>query len=190
MSLLALGAWLVAMWIALWGEVTVANVVGGILAATAVLATYRVAARPTPAYAIRPLAALRFLGYFLVKLFEANLILAWEVVTPRNKINEGIVAVPIRGCSDGLITLVANSITLTPGTVTLEVSREPAVLYVHVLHLRDVDEVRRDVQHLEDLVVRAFGSPEAIALLAEDRAREAAARDDATGRPADGEGGP
>jgi multicomponent Na+:H+ antiporter subunit E len=177
MSLLALGAWLVAMWIALWGEVTVANVAGGVLAATAVLVTYRVAARPTPAYAIRPLAAVRFLGYFLVKLFEANLVLAWEVITPRNKINEGIVAVPIRGCSDGLITLVANSITLTPGTVTLEVSRDPAVLYVHVLHLRDIDEVRRDVQHLEDLVVRAFGSPEAIALLAGDRAREAAARD-------------
>ena len=40
---------------------------------------------------------------------------------------------------------------------------DPLVLYVHVLHLRDVEEVRRDVQHLTDLTVRAFGSAEAVA---------------------------
>ena len=37
------------------------------------------------------------------------------------------------------------------------------MLYVHVLHLRDVEEVRRDIQHLTDLTVRAFGSPDAVA---------------------------
>ena len=40
---------------------------------------------------------------------------------------------------------------------------DPIVLYVHVLHLRDVEEVRRDIQHLTDLAVRAFGSPDAVA---------------------------
>jgi multicomponent Na+:H+ antiporter subunit E len=165
MSLVVLVSWLVIMWMALWGNLSWANLLGGVAAAVAVLLTWSTTSRRTPAYAFRPLAALRFLAYFCWKLLEANAILAWEVVTPRNRINEGIVAIPVQGFSDGLITLVANTITLTPGTVTLEVSRDPAVLYVHVLHLADIEAVRREVRHLEILAVRAFGSPEALAML-------------------------
>jgi multicomponent Na+:H+ antiporter subunit E len=165
MSLVVLVTWLTVMWVALWGNLSWANVLGGLAAASVLLAVYRVATTGTPAYPLRPLPALRFILFFLWKLFEANLVLAWEVVTPRNKINEGIVAVPIQGCSDGLITLVSNAITLTPGTVTLEVNRNPAVLYVHVLHLHDIEDVRRDVRHLEALAIRAFGSPDALAEL-------------------------
>jgi multicomponent Na+:H+ antiporter subunit E len=162
-SLVVLVTWLTVMWVALWGNLSWANALGGLAASLALLAVYRVATTKAPAYPLRPIATVRFLLYFLWKLFEANAVLAWEVVTPRNRINEGIVAVPIQGCSDGLITLVANAITLTPGTVTLEVNRDPAVLYVHVLHLRDLEDVRRDVQHLEALAIRAFGSPGALA---------------------------
>lgn len=165
MSLVVRVSGLVAMWIALWGSLSWANLLGGVAAAVAVLLAYSTTTRRTPAYALRPLAALRFFAYFSWKLVEANAILAWEVVTPRNRINEGIVAIPVQGYSDGLITLVANAITLTPGTVTLEVSRDPAVLYVHVLHLADIEAVRREVRHLEILAVRAFGSPEALARL-------------------------
>jgi hypothetical protein len=41
----------------------------------------------------------------------------------------------------------------------LEVTRDPVVMYVHVLHLGSVDEVRREIWRLRDLVVEAFGSP-------------------------------
>ena len=43
----------------------------------------------------------------------------------------------------------------------LELTQDPTVLYVHVLHLRDVEAVRRDILRLTDLAVRAFGSAEA-----------------------------
>ena len=45
----------------------------------------------------------------------------------------------------------------------LELTMDPLVLYVHVLHLDDVEQVRRDILHLTDLTVRAFGSAEAVA---------------------------
>jgi multicomponent Na+:H+ antiporter subunit E len=167
MSLLVLVTWLTVMWVALWGNLSWANVLGGLAVSGALLVAYRVATKRTPDYTFRPLPAIRFILYFLWKLLEANLVLAWEVITPRNKIKEGIVEVPIQGCSDGLITLVANAITLTPGTVTLEVATNPARLYVHVLHLRDIEDVRREVQHLEALAIRAFGSPAALAELDE-----------------------
>jgi multicomponent Na+:H+ antiporter subunit E len=68
-------------------------------------------------------------------------------------------------CSDLVITVVANAITLTPGTLTVELRRDPTTLYVHVLHLSDLDEVRRDIRTLQRKVVRAIGSAHALALL-------------------------
>ena len=54
--------------------------------------------------------------------------------------------------------IVANVITLTPGTITIESLGSPPVLYVNVMHLHDVERVRRDLLHIEELSVRAFGS--------------------------------
>jgi multicomponent Na+:H+ antiporter subunit E len=66
-----------------------------------------------------------------------------------------------------LVTFVANTISLTPGSLVLEVRGDPAVLYVHVLGLRgmETEAVRRDVQRLEVAVVRALGSADAVAAL-------------------------
>ena len=68
---------------------------------------------------------------------------------------------PLPDCSDGLLTLITNVVALTPGTSPLHVTRDPTVLYVHVLDMRDVDATRRDVQRLADLAYAAFG-PDAV----------------------------
>ncbi|MBA3955231.1 MAG: Na+/H+ antiporter subunit E [Acidimicrobiia bacterium] len=159
---LLVGAWLVVVWVALWGDVSAANVVSGVVV-SAVLLTFFPLGLATRPGRFRPLWVLRLLGYFSWKLVEANAVVAWEVVTPRNRINEGIVAVPVTGASDVLVSVVANAISLTPGTLTIEVATDPNVLYVHVLHLHDIDAVRRDVTRLERSVLRAFGTDEAVA---------------------------
>ena len=161
--------WLVALWILLWGDLSIGNVVSGLAVAIAVLAVSRL---PRPADSdqrmrVRPLALAWFLLYVLYKLVESNLVLAWEILTPTNKINNGVVAVPLRTSSPSAMMVVANVITLTPGTMTIEVAGDPPVLYVNVLHLHDVERVRRDLLHLEELSVRAFGSVSARAQLAD-----------------------
>jgi multicomponent Na+:H+ antiporter subunit E len=157
-------AWLMVVWVILWGRFSVANVASGLVVGLILLTLFPIDP-PQGRASLRPLAAVRFLVFFAFKLIEASAVVAWEVMTPRNRINEGIVAVPIRGASDLVITVVANAISLTPGTLTIEVRREPALLYVHVLHLHDIESVRRDVRTLETLAVRAFGSAEAVAAL-------------------------
>lgn len=155
---------LVGVWLALWEEVSLANIVTGTILAVLLLTLFRLP--PVEDHGtIRPLPAIHFFAYFAWKLMEASAIVAWEVLTPANKIHEGIVAVPIHGASDTLTTAVANAISLTPGTLTIEVDHDPPVLYVHVLHLHDMEAVRREVQHLEALAVRAFGSAAAVASL-------------------------
>jgi multicomponent Na+:H+ antiporter subunit E len=158
--------WLVAVWLLLWGTVTAANILSGVAVAALVI-TVAGRRRATPVI-VRPLAALRLAGHFAVHLVAATAYVAWEVVTPRNRIRTGIVAVPLHGCSDAVATLIADVISLTPGTLTVEVDPDPLTLYVHVLHLRDVERVRRDVRRIEVLAVRAFGSAEALAGLAVD----------------------
>ena len=164
--------WIVTLWVLLWGDLSIANVLSGLAVAIVVLLFARTgmerSERRHPEHRARlsPLAALHFVGFFLYKLVEANLVLAWEIVTPRNRINTGIVEVPLRTESNFATMVVADVITLTPGSLVIEAEGSPPVLYVHVLHLHDLERVRRDLLRIEELSVRAFGSPTARAQLA------------------------
>lgn len=148
--------WGVVVWTALWGVVSVANVVAGVGLGVATLWLLPVEDR-THQVPWRPVAALRFVTWFAWALVKASAVVAWEVVTPTNDINEGIIEIPLTTRSAGLMTLTANVVSLTPGTLTLEARRDPPALYVHVLHLRDIEDVRAQILHIETLVVAAFG---------------------------------
>lgn len=169
---LVYGMWLVIAWVALWKSATVANVLSGMAVAAALITVFPPHRESRPGK-FRPLACARLLGYFVVKLVEASFIVAWEVITPSTRVREGIVAVPLRGVSDVITTVVANAVSLVPGTITLEAASHPCTLYVHVLHLRDPEAVRQEVRELEALAVRAFGPKEAVAALNREAADEA-----------------
>lgn len=157
----ALVLWLALLWLVLWGDFTAANTVSGLVTAVAVTTLFPGTAAGRRRHTLRVQWLLAFIGYFHWKLLEANFVLAREVITPRDYTRSGIIAVPVEGLSDLVVTIIANAITLTPGTVTLEVQRgDPALLYVHVLHLHDTERVRRDVYRLEYFALRAFGAGE------------------------------
>lgn len=155
--------WLVAVWVALWGHLTAANVLGGVLAAAAVTAALR-EAEPGPEGTFRALPALAFLGFFAVALVRASVSVAARVLRPGHAPTPGIIAVPVLGQTDAVVTVIANVITLTPGTVTLEVRRDGpvATLYVHLLDLPDVDAARAELAELGARAVAAFGRPQAV----------------------------
>ena len=75
--------------------------------------------------------------------------------------------------SAGVVTLIANSVTLTPGTLTIYVAEEfssdgdivERTLFVHVLHFIDVESVRRDVLQLERRAIKAFGQRRELVLV-------------------------
>jgi multicomponent Na+:H+ antiporter subunit E len=165
-----LASWLVIVWVALWGDFSFGNFAGGIIVAGVLILAFP-GLPLRPAGTVRPVALVRFAAYFLYKLVEANLIVAWEVITPRNRLNQGIVAVPVRGADDVLLTTLGNTISLTPGTLTLEVRRDPPTLYVHVMHIRTVEHTRRDVLKLEELMLDAFAPELADRLRAAEAAR-------------------
>jgi multicomponent Na+:H+ antiporter subunit E len=159
--------WLLALWLALWGTITPANVLSGLLVAALVQVL------PDPHHVegrvvVRPLAALHLVAWFAYKVVEASLVVAREVVTRQDRIHTGVVEVPLVGASDGMVTFVANAIGMIPGSLTIEVRRDPPTLFVHALHVDSVEAVRGEVHRLEVLAIRAFGSAEALAGLATD----------------------
>lgn len=157
---------LVAIWVGLWSDISAANVLSGLVVAVGIVFVFDTWQAGT--LVVRPIHLGRFAIYFLYKLVESTVVVARTVISPRDAIHTGIVAIHLRGCSDAIATLVADAISLTPGTLTLEVRREPLTLYVHALDIRDVEQVQTDVRKLEVLAVRAFGSAESIAALAVD----------------------
>jgi multicomponent Na+:H+ antiporter subunit E len=155
--------WLTAVWVGLWGSVTVANVLGGLVVATVLLVGL-----PMPDVAsrgiVRPLMLLRFVGFFTVDLVRASLQVVALVLRPRRELRQAVVAVEVVGASEQLLTLLANAISLTPGTLTLEVDRPRQTLFVHVLQIgadrEAVERVRRSILRVERLAIDAIGSPE------------------------------
>lgn len=155
--------WLTLVWALLWGDLSLASLLAGLGVALFVV----VVARPTGIRGIQltsfhPASAVVFLLYFVTELVKSNFEVAWQVIWPRSSLNRAIVAVPLHVNTDGLVTLVGNALTLTPGTLTVDVRCDdpdrPPVLYVHALNFTDVDSLRRDVLKLERLAVRAFGT--------------------------------
>lgn len=171
MKLVVRVALLTALWVLLWGDISVANVASGALVAVALMVLY-----PTRSAAsggrnkVRPLAVARLVLHIVVQLVVSNAVVAREIVTPRSRIRTGIVACRLRTRSDGMIAFLADVLALSPGTMPVDIGVDPPTIYVHVLHLRDPQRSRREVATLEALAIRAFGSDEEVAGLAADRA--------------------
>lgn len=90
--------------------------------------------------------ALLYLFYVAWELLLSSLRVAWVIISPRPQITPGIVAVPLKLKSDGAIFLLANSITLTPGTLSLDVSADKKTLYVHGMFIQDPEDFRKEIR--------------------------------------------
>lgn len=165
MATISFAIGLTVIWVLAWGTLSFANVLGG-LAVAALLLTIAPDTWPRRAKVrIRPWAITRFLGYVLGEVLIANLHLVRQVLSRSPNLSTGVVGIPLPMVNDALLTVIANTIALTPGTMPIEVDhdQDPIVLYVHFLQLDDVEDGRRSIQKLSSFVYAAFGSDEAIA---------------------------
>lgn len=166
MAIVAYGLGLALIWVLAWGTPTPANILGGLAVAALLLVVVPdVRPRSWGRLRVRPIAVLRLVGFVLVQAVTANVQLTRAIISKDAHITTAVIAVPLPGCSDGLLTLITNALAITPGTLPIEVAQEPTTVYVHALLLGDIDQVRRSVAHLAALAYHAFGSDEAVAAL-------------------------
>lgn len=159
---------LIAIWTLLWGRLSVANVASGALVAALLLVVFPMGNDVALVrHRVRPVAVVRLAAFFFADLLRSTLATAVDVMSPSTRIQTGIVACPLRVKNDGLVTFLANLIAVSPGTMPIEVTFDPHVIYVHSLRAVDPDAVREFVARLEQLSVMALGGPEAVAAVSE-----------------------
>ncbi len=145
MIIFMLNLLLTVLWVASTGSLSSANVLLGFVVGYVVLWWLSPMLGSKTYFRKAPLA----LVFGLVLLWEvivSNLRVAWDVVTPTRLRRPGIVAVPLDATTDLEIMVLANLITLTPGSLSLDVSADRRVLYVHAMFIDDPEDVRREIK--------------------------------------------
>ncbi len=155
---IALGAWCLLSWVPDWQHL----LVGVFVAAFVAFVTGDLFIR-RPHVLQHPLRYWYFFAYylpvFLWECIKANIDVAYRVLHPKLPINPGIVKVKTHLKTDTALTFLANSITLTPGTMTVDIDRDNGILYIHWINVRakDIEGATADiVRRFESILEKIF----------------------------------
>ncbi|MCF8030370.1 MAG: Na+/H+ antiporter subunit E [Desulfohalobiaceae bacterium] len=108
-------------------------------------------------YFMRVIKLIKLAGTFIWELVVSNFRVLWDVITPTHISRPAVIGVPLDAHSDFEIMVVANIISLTPGTLSLDVSEDRSTLYVHVMFVDDVETARAQIkERIEKHVLEAF----------------------------------
>lgn len=153
-------AWLTTVWVLLWNDLSLANVVNGVL--IAVVATTLLPLTPVPFHArLRPWAALVLLGRFAWDVVVASVQVAVLALSPRRVPRGAVIRVRLRSHSDVVLTMTAELASLVPGSIIVEAHRLTGTLYVHVLDVETaggLEAARRHVLEQEQRILYALAT--------------------------------
>lgn len=144
MSLYAISILMAVIWATVSGSFTLLNLIFGFVLSllTLYLLRERFVGRD---YTSRTRRVLSLVLLFLVELAKSAWRVATLVLSPKMDLKPGVFAYPLTVKSDWEISLLANLITLTPGTLSVDVSEDRQTLYVHALDCSDIEAARRDI---------------------------------------------
>lgn len=142
--LFAINLLMAFIWAAITGSATLHNLIFGFVLSMLTLGLIREQINGI-GYMTRSLRFLSLMLLFLVELAKSAWKVAVTVLSPDMNLQPGIFAYPLKVERDFEITLLANLITLTPGTLSVDVSDDRKTLYVHALDCADVEGTIRDI---------------------------------------------
>ena len=153
--------WLVLVWILLWGNASVANVVSGLI--FAVLITVFLGMPEVPLEGrLHPLSLLRLViqvAYYLVK---SSIQVAWLAIRPGPPPLTAVLRAHLALKSDLVLALAVNVINLIPGSIVLEIDQTRRMIYVHVIDVgsdRAVTQFYQQIAAVERMMIAAFERP-------------------------------
>jgi len=154
--------WLAFVWMMLWGTLSLANLIVGLL--IGVLVTGGLRMTPIVFHGrVRPLGLLRLVGRFAFDLVRASFEVSLLALRPGHVPHGAVIGVQLRSHSDLYLTLTSELSSLVPGSLVVEAHRLTGKLYLHVLDVEQsggVEKARRTVLAQEERVLRAFASDE------------------------------
>ncbi len=146
-ALIFLNIALAVGWVFLAGNFTAVSFLAGLVFGFLVTSIYATATG-NRGYGMRIWRVFRFGMYFLKILIKANWQIAYEAATPRFYMTPRIVRYPVGHMTNAEKTTLANAITLTPGTLVVDISEDGEYIYVHCMYAKDRDAAIRDLDAL------------------------------------------
>lgn len=143
-------------WVVLTGDFRGGSLFAGLVFGYLVLALIQPQVPALAGYAQRLPRLIRFVGFFLKELVVSNLRVSYDIVTPPWYMKPGVIAMPLKARTEFEIAFVANLISLTPGTLSLDVSDDRRVLYIHAMFLDDEPALTRSLAELERRALELF----------------------------------
>lgn len=138
---------LAIVWATVTGEFSTGNLIIGFALGYFILLIIRPVLKNSD-YASNFWRAIGLMIYFLKELVMSSFRVAVDVVKPGLNMKSGVVAIPLDAKTDIEITMLANMISLTPGTLSLDISDDRTKLFIHAMYIdTDVDAVRKDVKN-------------------------------------------
>ncbi len=102
-------------------------------------------------FIVRFLRLLVFMVYYLKELVLSSLYVAYDIMTPTDLMKPGIVEVPIDLKTDTAIIALVNLISMTPGSLTVDMSPDKKKLYIHAMYLHDkekfIQKTKSELEH-------------------------------------------
>jgi multicomponent Na+:H+ antiporter subunit E len=132
-------------WAALQGRMSPGTLATGFVFGYLVLLLLRPLLGPS-VYFAKVRQVVGFILFYLWELVLSNLRVALTVLDPELRMRAGVVAIPLEAKTDAEITLLANLITMTPGTLSLDVSADRRTLYIHAIHFEDLEQFRQEIK--------------------------------------------
>ncbi|MBX3386369.1 MAG: Na+/H+ antiporter subunit E [Phycisphaeraceae bacterium] len=160
MRLLVWNIFLALLWVLMTEEFSAANLLVGFGIGLVVLYMVRSVLQERK-YFTDFLDIIGLIFYFFVELIIANFRMAYYTVMPLNRMRPGVISIPLEEMNETELTLLCNLITLTPGTLSLDVMEDKETgerrLFVHVMWYRDTESVRREIKRgFESRVLEAL----------------------------------
>lgn len=146
MSLFAANLVLALTWAALMGQGTLSALASGFALGFIALWILQPLLGGDRRYFLRVVYGVRLLLLFAWELLVSSLHVAWDVLTPEHRARPALVEVPLDLHSDLGVLLLTNLISLTPGTLSIDVSVDRRRLLVHAMFAEDPDRIRRDIK--------------------------------------------
>jgi len=148
----ALNLLLAAVYVMLTGEATFFNAGMGFIIGFVILSILGAPFGQT-AYVSKLWRLTKFVSYFLKILIQSNLVVAKQVMTPGLEIAPRIIKYSVEGMTPAQITFLASTITLTPGTLSADISDCHGFLYIHAMFAQDRDQAVADLDELKKRVL-------------------------------------
>lgn len=140
---LSLALWII--WLLLNNTVAAGHILLGALLAI-FIPWFTSAFWPEKVQIRRPWLLAKFVAVVIYEILVANVVVARLILTRQDKLQPGFLQVPLELTSPLAISLLANTISLTPGTVTCDLSEDQSYLLIHALHIEDAEATVADIK--------------------------------------------